>query len=185
MGDIKVDWIKLKEASKKKKDGENIAKAARKKLNEEKKRNKDKLSREICKATMKDLSEKEEAHTSKLTVPVLKGLIQFVFWSDEYKQTDIQKPGWVVHFWRMYAKYLSDHLPTEYSARISPAEEEIMVHISSKDEDDVHSDSNNKNEACHDWCSKKLINYDKKIIYVSRYFICLHTLFSEPYHVHR
>ena len=79
MGDIEVDRLKLKEASKKKKDGENIAKAAWKKLNEEKKRNKDKLSREICKATMKDLSEKEEAHTSKLTVPVLKGLIQFVF----------------------------------------------------------------------------------------------------------
>ena len=86
MGDIEVDRIKLKEASKKKKDGEKIAKAAQKKLNKEKKRNKDKLSREICKATMKDLSKKGEAHISKLTVPVLKDLIRFV--SD---QTSIRK----------------------------------------------------------------------------------------------
>ena len=96
------------------------------------------------------MSKKGEAHISKLTVPVLKDLIQFVFRSDKYKQTDIQKPGWVVHVQRMYTKYLSNHLPTEYSARIFPAEEEIMVHISSKDENDVHIDSDNENEVCHD-----------------------------------
>ena len=64
MGDIEVNWLKLKEASKKKKDDERVAKAAQKKLKKEKKRNKDRLPREICKATMKDLSEKGEAHIS-------------------------------------------------------------------------------------------------------------------------
>jgi len=47
------------------------------------------------------------------------------------------KPGWVVNVQRMYTKYLSDHLPTEYLARVLPVEEEIMVGLSDKDEDNV------------------------------------------------
>ena len=57
----------------------------------------------------------------------------------------------VAHIQRMYTKYLSNHRPTEYLARILPAEEEIMVALSDEDEDNVQSNSNYENEACHIW----------------------------------
>ena len=90
VGDIKVDQIKLKGATKKKKDFEKVAKATQKKLKEEKRQNKDKLSHEICKATIKELIKKGEVEISKLTMPVPKDLIHLC-----YNRTTTSKPIFV------------------------------------------------------------------------------------------
>ena len=141
MGEIEVDRLRAKEATKKKKDAEKAAKEARKKVQAEKNVERDNEARITCEKMMHLLNEKGEEHITRLTVPVLRALIRFVFQSDQYKRTDIRKPEWVLMAREMYQNYLNDNAPTSYSATAADetqttADEQVVMSSEENESED-------------------------------------------------